>query len=318
MPTLFEKLQDASIVSSFDQTGYIRHQRHFTTSDMDVDLTGKTILITGANSGIGFATSVALASKGATVYLLCRNPERGQQSEDKIRELTGSDTVHFHRLDLSDLNQVRLSAEQLLQKVENIDVFVHNAGILPVKEMRSTQNHELTLATNLLGHHLLTRLLWERLTGRMILVSSGGMYMAPLSTKKLFTTTFSKFDGVERYALTKRAQVALAEMWSIKGKKQGLVVHSMHPGWVATPGVEHSLPGFWKRMENRLRTPEEGADTVVWLACAEKATQSTGKFWFDREPRKTHILPWQSHTTKEQQKLWTALESTVAPHLSPS
>ena len=316
MSTFFDKLQDASIVSSFDQTGFVRHAQSFTSSDMDVDLTGQTVLITGANSGIGFATSVALASKGATVYLLCRNPERGQQAEDKIRELTGSKAVHFHRLDLSDLDQVQESAASMLEKVENIDVFVHNAGILPVKEMRSAQGLELALATNLVGHHLLTRLLWKRLTGRMILVSSGGMYMAPLNTKKLFAKTFSKFDGVERYALTKRAQVALTEMWAKKGKKQGLVVHSMHPGWVATPGVEYSLPGFWKRMEHRLRTPEEGADTVVWLGCATKALQSTGKFWFDREPRKTHIMPWQSHTSKEQQQLWDALEKTVSPYLS--
>ena len=153
MPTLFDKLQDASIVSSFDQTGYVRHALRFTPSEMDVDLTGKTVLITGANSGIGFATSVALASKGATVYLLCRNPERGQRAEDKIRELTGSKDVHFHRLDLSDLDQVWVSAQELMEKVRNIDVFVHNAGILPLKEMRSMQNHELTLATNLLGRN---------------------------------------------------------------------------------------------------------------------------------------------------------------------
>ncbi len=317
MATLFDKLQDASIVSSFDQTGFRRHAKHFSKMDLKVDLTGRNILITGANSGIGFATAQALAAKNASVYLLCRNPERGLEAERKIREVSGSDTVYFHRLDLSDLKQVRSSADGLLEKIDQVDVLIHNAGILPLTEMRSAQGYELTLATNLLGHHLLTQLLWERLSGRMILVSSGGMYLSPLSTKELFATKFPKFDGVRRYALTKRAQVALAEIWAKRAEQTGksLVVHSMHPGWVATPGVEHSLPGFWKRMEHRLRTPLEGADTVIWLSCANRVSSSNGLFWFDREPRKTHVLPWQSHKSTEKQALWSKLEEVIAPYI---
>lgn len=315
MSTLFDKIQDSFVIGSFDQTGYLRHQKYFDRSDEDVDVQGRVALITGANSGIGFATALKLAARGMSVYLLCRNPERGQEAENKIRQVTGSKTVYFHRLDLSDLNQVRESASLLMNEVEHIDVFVHNAGILPLKEMRSPQGYELTLATNLLGHHLLTKLLWERLTGRMILVSSGGMYFAPLSTKELFANTFPKFDGVRRYALTKRAQVALAEIWAEKGKLQGLHTHSMHPGWVATPGVEHSLPGFWKRMEHRLRDPDGGADTVVWLSCATTPLQSNGLFWFDRESRKTHIVPWQSHSMSEKKHLWERLEQEVAPYV---
>ena len=184
---------------------------------------------------------------------------------------------------------------------------------LPLTEMRSVQGHELTLATNLLGHHLLTRLLWSRLTGRMILVSSGGMYLSPLSTKELFATRFSKFDGVRRYALTKRAQVALTEVWAKKGAEQGLIVHSMHPGWVATPGVEHSF-GFWKRMEHRLRDPEGGADTVVWLSCATTPLNSSGLFWFDRESRK-RICYHGSLILSVKRRVVTKLEETVAPYV---
>ena len=315
MPSLFDKIQDSFVVGSFDQNGFVRHQKYFDRSDEGADVEGCVALITGANSGIGFATALELTRRGMSVYLLCRNPERGQDAEDRIREATGSDTVYFHQLDLSDLNQVRDSAASLLTKVQKIDVFIHNAGILPLKEMRSAQGHELTLATNLLGHHLLTKLLWSRLQGRMILVSSGGMYFAPLTTKELFADSFLKFDGVRRYALTKRAQVALTEIWAKKGGEQGLVVHSMHPGWVATPGVEHSLPGFWKRMEHRLRDPDGGADTVVWLSCATKPLQSNGLFWFDRESRKTHIAPWQSHSIGEKKRLWERLEQEVAPYM---
>ena len=157
MTTLFDQIQDSFVVGSFDQNGFLRHQKYFDKSDQGVDVRGRVALITGANSGIGFATALELAKRGMSVYLLCRNPERGQDAENRIRKATGSETVYFHRLDLSDLNQVRESAVSLLTKVEKIDVFIHNAGILPLTEMRSVQGHELTLATNLLGHHLLTR-----------------------------------------------------------------------------------------------------------------------------------------------------------------
>ena len=309
------KILDVSIVSSFDQTGFLRHRAQFDPRDETVDCTGRIALITGANSGIGFATAEELARRGMTVYLLCRNPNRGEEAERKIRSATGSDTVYFHPLDLSDLEQVKESVQSLKERLNtDIDVLIHNAGILPLEEHRSAQGYELTLATNLLGHHLLTHLLWSHLKGRMILVSSGGMYLSPLSTAELFQQKKSKFDGVRRYALTKRAQVALAEIWADKGKEQGVAVYSMHPGWVATPGVEHSLPGFWKRMEHRLRDPIGGADTVIWLSSTQQKLQS-GEFFFDRAVRPKHVLPWQSHSPNEKKKLWAALEKSIQDYL---
>lgn len=316
--TLWNSILDASVIESFDLHGFERHSKHFHSHETDVDLTGKVALVTGANSGIGFALSLQLAKRGATVYLLCRNPQRAQEAVDKIVAETQSDTVHWHPMDLSDLEHVRDNALTLLQRLDgqSIDMFVQNAGILPLEEWRSPQGFELTLATNLLGHHLLTRILEEHLKGRMLLISSGGMYLAPLSVKELFADKFPKFDGVRRYALTKRAQVALTEIYSTIFDPSELVVHSMHPGWVATPGVEHSLPGFWKRMEHRLRTPEQGADTILWLCTTERAMQNTGQFWFDRMSRKTHILPWQRHNKREMNSLLQRLDEVVRPFLS--
>lgn len=310
--TLFDQLLDASVIESFDQRGYERHSRSFSSTDFEKDLTDRIALITGANSGIGFATALELARRNATVYLLCRNPQRAQDAVERIVAETQSSTVHWKQVDLSDLQSVHKTSTDILDSVDgSIDIFIQNAGVLPIEESRSPQGYEMTLATNLLGHHLMTQILWKKLTGRMILVSSGGMYMAPLSTKQLFAQKFPKFDGVRRYALTKRAQVALTEVYALMGASQGLTVHCMHPGWVATPGVEHSLPGFWKRMEHRLRTPLQGADTVIWLSIADAATQSSGLFWFDRSPRKTHILPWQSHKSSEVKALWKQLEKVV-------
>ena len=310
------QILDASIIESFDARGFARHSKSFQQTDLNKDLFGKVALVTGANSGIGFATALELARRNATVYLLCRNPERAQTAVDKITLETGSSTVFWIQVDLSDMDSVRTAGRNILESFEgDIDIFIQNAGILPLEEYRSPQGFEMTLATNILGHHLLTRLLWNKLTGRMILVSSGGMYTAPLSVKELFLNSFTKFDGVRRYALTKRAQVALTEIYALMGANQGLVVQCMHPGWVATPGVEHSLPGFWKRMEHRLRTPAQGADTVVWLAVADEGAQSSGLFWFDRASRNTHIFPWQSHKSSEAKSLWKRLEEVVKEYV---
>jgi dehydrogenase/reductase SDR family protein 12 len=316
--TLWNTILDASVIESFDLHGFERHAQSFQTADTNVDLTGKIALVTGANSGIGFALSMQLAQRGATVYLLCRNPDRAQEAVEQIVSVTKSETVFWHPMDLSDLEHVRDNAQTLLQRLDgqSIDVFVQNAGVLPLEEWRSPQGFEMTLATNLLGHHLLTRLLESQLNGRMVLVSSGGMYLAPLSVKELFASSSPKFDGVRRYALTKRAQVALTEIYAQKYNHNKLVVHSMHPGWVATPGVEHSLPGFWKRMEHRLRTPEQGADTILWLCTASLPLRNSGQFWFDRESRKTHIWPWQRHSEREMRALLQRLDTVVEPYLS--
>jgi hypothetical protein len=82
------------------------------------------------------------------------------------------------------------------------------------------------------------------------------------------------------------------------------VVHSMHPGWVATPGVSDSIPGFEKVAGPILRTPDLGADTIVWLAAVPEAARSTGRFWCDRRIRPTHLLPWQQDDPAARQKLW--------------
>lgn len=316
--TLWNSILDASVIESFDLHGFERHAKSFRSTDTDVDLTGKLALVTGANSGIGFALSKQLAERGATVYLLCRNPDRAQEAVEKIVAVTKSETVFWHPMDLSDLKHVRDNAHSLVQRLggQSIELFVQNAGVLPLEEWRSPQGFEMTLATNLLGHHLLTRLLESHLKGRMVLVSSGGMYLAPLSVKELFASSFPKFDGVRRYALTKRAQVALTEIYAQNFDANKLVVHSMHPGWVATPGVEHSLPGFWKRMEHRLRTPEQGADTILWLCTAAMPLQKSGQFWFDRESRNTHIWPWQRHSSREMTALIHRLDELVVPYLS--
>ncbi|GMP46235.1 hypothetical protein CsSME_00014467 [Camellia sinensis var. sinensis] len=123
---------------------------------------------------------------------------------------------------------------------------------------------------------------------RVITVASGGMYTVPLIDDLQFSS--GKFDGVEQYARNKRVQVALTEKWAEMYKDKGIGFYSMHPGWAETPGVARSLPGFSKSLSGKLRTSEQGADTVMWLALQPKEKLATGAFYFDRAEAPKHLM----------------------------
>jgi NAD(P)-dependent dehydrogenase (short-subunit alcohol dehydrogenase family) len=302
-------LLDPTIALSFDQIGYRVHELTFDPGDLDVDLSGRRCLITGASSGIGYVAAERLADLGARIELLCRDPERGAQAAEKIRAQTGSQRVEVRIADLSDLSSVREIGTALAQ--EPVDVLVHNAGVLPDSRELTADGLERTLATHLVGPHLLTRLLRSALeaagAARVVWVSSGGMYTQRLSTRDL-NWKQREYDGATAYAQTKRAQVVLSELWADVLRDSGVRVNAMHPGWADTPGVRSSLPNFWRVMRSHLRTPAEGADTIVWLAAAQVAGESSGQFFLDRTPRSTHYLPWTRESDAARERLWTLCE----------
>lgn len=296
---------DVSPVGSFDRLGFARHALAFDPADLDVDLTGRRVVVTGANSGIGYATSLALADLGAEVTLLCRNPERAEDAVQKIREVTGSRRVTSMIVDLSDLADVERACSEL--SGDPIDVLVHNAGVLPDERIESKDGLELTFATHVAGPHLMTARLRETLEasdeGRVIWVSSGGMLTTKLQLDDPQWLD-RDYDGVRAYAETKRAQVILAELWAEELAETPVVVNSMHPGWADTPAVASSLPRFHQVTEAILRTPEEGADTVVWLAASEAAASARGRFHFDRKAVRTHWLPTTRENQADRDALW--------------
>jgi NAD(P)-dependent dehydrogenase (short-subunit alcohol dehydrogenase family) len=298
------RLLDASILLSFDRTGYRRHAAGFDPTDLQVDLAGRVCLVTGANSGIGLETSLALAARGGRVWMLCRNRERGQTAVRDVRARTGSRRVHLGVVDISDAEAIRRFARGLAAPV--VDVIVHNAGVLPDQRTESADGHELTFATHVLGPWLLTTLLLPRLRksrdARVVFVSSGGMYSQTLSLSD-WEWRDRPFDGVVAYAQTKRMQVVLAELLAAELADSGICVNAMHPGWADTPAVRTSLPRFWNVMRRVLRTPAEGADTVAWLAASPAVRGQTGRFWFDRQARSTHLLPWTRERREERQAL---------------
>jgi NAD(P)-dependent dehydrogenase (short-subunit alcohol dehydrogenase family) len=308
------KILDRSIFFSFDRSGFRRHQRRFDPADLDRSMRGEVCLVTGANAGLGLSVATGLAAREATVHMLCRSEERGAAAQRTISETTGNPEVHLHVVDVSSLESIRAFAGDGSGPV---DVLIHNAGSLPLERALTPEGLETTVATHLVGPHLLTRLLRPRLEdARVVFVSSGGMYAKRLDVDAMLSTD-GPYDGVAAYAMTKRGQVVLSELWARELAGTGTTVNAMHPGWAATGGVERSLPRFHRFMRKRLRTPEEGADTAVWLAVADAVAGETGKFWFDRRTAPTHLAPWTRESGDERRRLWDFCEAQAGKRRNP-
>ena len=304
-------LQDCLIlpgVLGFTSAGYRWHKRSW--KPMAVSLHGRTVVITGATSGLGRAAALQLAELGARVILVGRDRDKAEAARREIVATTGNDNVAVALADLSLLKDVRKLARRLLDTEPQIHVLVNNAGVLLNERTTTTEGNETTLATNLLAPYLLTQLLLPRLRAsapsRIINVSSGGMYTAGLALDDL---QYEKgaYNGSRAYARTKRALVTLTETWAAQLENSGVVANSMHPGWADTPGVASSLPGFHSITRRLLRTAEQGADTITWLAAAPEAAKVSGAFWLDREPHTTHVFPGTDPSPQERQQLWNAL-----------
>jgi NAD(P)-dependent dehydrogenase (short-subunit alcohol dehydrogenase family) len=246
---------------------------------------------------------------GATVVLLGRDTSKTTRARDDIALRTGNPHLSVVTADMGDLDQVRTAAAQLLADCPRLDVLVHNAGALTAHRRESPQGIEQTVASQVVGPFLLTSLLLPLLRqsapARVITVASGGLYATGLTVDGL--QMGDDYRGSEQYARAKRAQVTLNELWAQQVPADEVVFHAMHPGWADTPGVRDSLPTFRKVVGPLLRTPQQGADTVVWLGADDgEPLAESGGFWLDRRRRSLHKLPTTrgSDTPQSRRELW--------------
>jgi NAD(P)-dependent dehydrogenase (short-subunit alcohol dehydrogenase family) len=299
---------DQAVLPGYTRIGYVLRERLVERGP--IDLAGKTVVVTGASSGIGEAAATGLARGGARVLLAVRNRERGELALQRILAAVPNAELELVICDISSLASVRHAAARLLASQPKIDVLVNNAGILPASRIHTEEGFELTFATNVLGPFLLTAALLPALTAaavsppaRVINVSSGGMYTARLDLQDPQLEK-REFNGARFYAHSKRLEVALTDEWAKRLAPRQIVVHSTHPGWVATPGISGSLPAFDKLMRPLLRSPDAGADTIVWLAGSPKGAENSGAFWHDRKPRPKHRLFTTRETAAERVALF--------------
>jgi dehydrogenase/reductase SDR family member 12 len=305
---------DLFFAPAYSAPGYALRSRTWDPQSLEVDLSGQHHIVTGANAGLGQAVTEQLARRKATVHMLCRSSKRGERARTEILTKIPQANLKLHIVDVSDTVSIRAFVERYKKEVGALDCLIHNAGVMLDERCETTEKIETTFATNVLGPFLLTQTLTDLLQAgqgaRVIFVSSGGMYTQKLDLEDLQSTR-EPYDGMVAYAQTKRAEVILSELFATRYREHRVTFNSMHPGWADTPGVKKSLPVFRKFTAFMLRDNWQGADTIIWLAASPEVAAVTGKFWFDRLPRRTHA-PFVKSTRsspEEQSLLWDYCES---------
>lgn len=268
-------------------------------------------LITGATSGVGLAAARQLARLGARLTLVARDETKAQKLVADLREESGNERIDYEIADLSLMSEVHALCDRLLAIGEPIDMLINNAGALFNPRQQTPEGLEKSFALLLLSPYILTERLYPLLRNadspRIVNVLSGGMYTQKIRVDDLQSQR-GRYSGSVAYARAKRGLMILTEEWAERWSDDGIAVNAMHPGWADTPGVEKSLPVFYCVTKRLLRTPEEGADTAVWLATSTEAGEVSGKFWLDREQHPSHLSPLTRETPDERRRLLETLE----------
>jgi NAD(P)-dependent dehydrogenase (short-subunit alcohol dehydrogenase family) len=300
-------------LAGFTRFGYACRARGW--RDSDTSLQDHVAVVTGATSGLGRVAAERLAGMSARVILVGRDGDKLAQARREIVAATGNEEVITEQADLALMTAVRALADRLLETQPGLHILINNAAVLPGRRETTAEGLELAFATDLLSPFLLTSLLLPRLRAaapaRIVNVLSGGMYLCGIDVDDLQNARGS-YDGSRAYARAKRGLMMLTEHWADQLAGSGVVVNAMHPGWADTPGVRRSLPGFHRVTRAVLRSPEQGADTIVWLAAAPEAGQVSGKFWLDREPHLSAVLPGTAGTPAQRAALLQRLQDLAA------
>jgi dehydrogenase/reductase SDR family member 12 len=329
-----DALLEASVVGSFSRIGIEVRSRllpEFTGDGRDpgggdpghgrdpggggASPAGRVAVITGATSGLGLAAARALAARGWTVHFLARDPDRAERARAQIAAAGADGKITYGLADMEDLDSLRAFASDFRSLHSGPDVLVHAAGAIHKRHELSQAGFERTFGGQVIAPFALTKLLMHPLMAaapaRVITVASGGMY-----TQRLGPSTVemrpSGYNGVTAYARAKRAQVALSAEWARRVDPAAVAFHAMHPGWADTPGLAASLPRFHRLARPILRSPDEGADTIVWLATAAAERLGSGCLWLDRRPRLEYWPPWtREHDPAIARHLWDRIDATT-------
>lgn len=289
-----------SSIYTFTKWGYANAKKRWQPDSANI--TGKHIVITGATSGIGLAAAHDLAQRKANLTLVARSPEKAEAVKRDIIESTGNTNILIKIADMSLINDVRKLADQLLSDNKKIDVLVNNAGNLFNPRGETSEGIEQSFALLLLAPYVLTESLHPLLkasSGRVINVTSGGMYTQRISPNDLESKS-GDYSGSVAYAKAKRGLMICTEEWSKQWACDGIIVNAMHPGWAETPSVVNALPEFYKLTKNILRTPQQGGDTISWLAASTQGGKVSGELFLDREPHMSYVLKSSIETSTER------------------
>lgn len=278
---------------------------------------GRTVVVTGANSGIGMATAKALARQGATVVMAGRDPAKIAVAAKAVAGYSQSEEVYPVTFNLASLQSVRQGAAQILQQFERIHVLINNAGVMLSERRVSVDGYEMTFAVNHLGHFLLTNLLLERLEvsspSRIITVSSSGHRRVKSAPFDDLQST-KHYEGTKVYSESKLENVLFTMELARRLEGTKITANAMHPGWVATEfgrdGDTKGILGLGLRVVRPVElTPDQGARTAIFLAADPGVETVTGKYFVRckvKEPSKA------ARDTYAAQHLWKVSQQLVA------
>ncbi len=271
---------------------------------------GKTALITGGTSGIGKATAVALAAMGADVVVVGRNRERGEAALGEIKSQSHSESVELMLADLAVQDEVRGLAETFLERYDRLDLLANNAGLVQSKRTETADGIETTLAVNHLAPFLLTNLLLDRLKqsapSRVITVSSEAQRWGDMDFDDLQST--QKYRGFPVYGMTKLANIMFTYELAERLKGTFVTANCLHPGAVGTNfGKNNGGPMtlFFRAAKPFMRSPEQGADTLIWLASSPDVDGVSGKYFSDRKEIEAKKI---AHDPTTRRRLWEISE----------
>ena len=296
----------------FTRPGYRKAKKRFANLEWTTD---KYIVLTGATSGLGLSAAKSLAIAGANLCLVVRDAVRGQALKQECESL-GATSCQVIIADLALLNDTRRVVDTLIAQGKAIDVLINNAGALFNTRRETSEGIEQSTSLLLLSPVMLMQglkpLLQAAGSARVVNVVSGGMYTQRLSMSWLRSGFAHRYDGPAVYAQAKRALAIVTQEWHEEWAKQGVFVNTMHPGWADTPGVQSALPTFRRVTRWILRSPEEGADTIVWMAADSDLNGVSGCLFLDRQARRYYLNKKTQERPTDRRALLSFVEDFIS------
>ncbi len=289
-----------------------------TTNDVlqGKDLTGRTVVITGSNCGIGFEAAQALAGAGARVIFACRNIEKGQDALSRCQVLHPQSSLSFYPLDLASAESIKQFSEKV--KDEPIDTLICNAGLMATTYQETQEGLEMTVGVCHFGHFLLTQLLMPQLLRakeqsgndpRIVMVSSESHRMpAKLNFNKFPLNKSNRFSPLTAYGQAKLCNALFANELQRRYGDQGLTACSLHPGALITTRFGRDsgfLSLFFKLVSPLTKNPNQGAATTVYCASHDKSDELAGKYFSHCKPVRSTK---EANNPETARKLWEVSE----------
>ncbi|KAM9355979.1 retinol dehydrogenase 12 [Pholidichthys leucotaenia] len=268
-------------------------------------LDGKTVLITGANTGIGKETALDLAMRGARVIMACRDVEKGEEAAASIRASSSKAQVEVRQLDLADTCSIRAFAQKFLREVNQLHILINNAGVMMCPYTKTFDGFEMHIGVNHLGHFLLTSLLVGLLKrsapSRIVVVSSVAHIFGWIRFHDLHSQ--GSYNSGLAYCQSKLANVLFTRELARRLKGTNVTVNSLHPGTVNSDLTRHStlMAILFNVFSIFLKTPREGAQTSIYCAVAEELHSISGKHFSDCAP--AFVTP-QGRSEETARRLW--------------